>query len=194
MLLQYQLIDDAADAPRKTNVILAAFTTAHARIIFFNNMQKVKNLKNVLYCDTDSIMYVHDQTKSESPDILIGSGLGKMTDELPPDVMIDKFWSAGPQIYCLSGHNIKTGLEYNLFKFKGVTLNRAAEKTFNPDTFCKLVLGETHDLRSPFNSLSRCVRTGQFKNKFCEKRARVTSNKRVFNTYSGKSTPFGYVG
>ena len=31
MLLQYQLIDDAADAPRKTNVILAAFTTAHAR-------------------------------------------------------------------------------------------------------------------------------------------------------------------
>ena len=95
MLLQYQLIDDAADAPRKTNVILAAFTTAHARIIFIDNMQKVKNPKNVLYCDTDNIMQVHDKTKSESPDILIGSGLGEMTNELPPDVMIDKFWSAG---------------------------------------------------------------------------------------------------
>ena len=194
MLLQYQLIDDAADAPRKTNVILAAFTTSHARIILFNKMQLVKNPKNVLYCDTDSIMYVHDQAKSKSPDILIGSGLGEMTDELPPDVLIDKFWSAGPKFYCLSGHNVKTGLEYNLFKIKGVTLNRAAEKTFNPDTFRKLVLGETHELRSPFNSLSRCVRTGQLKNKFCEKRARVTSNKRVFNTNSGESTPFGYVG
>ena len=36
MLLQYQLIDDAADSPRKTNVILAAFTTAHARVILYN--------------------------------------------------------------------------------------------------------------------------------------------------------------
>ena len=54
MLLQYQLIDDAADAPRKTNVILAAFTTAHARIILYKNMQMVKNARNVLYCDTDS--------------------------------------------------------------------------------------------------------------------------------------------
>ena len=182
MLLQYQLIDDAADAPRKTNVILAAFTTAHARIKLFNNMQLVKNPKNVLYCDTHSIMYVHDQSLTDSPDISIGSGLGEMTDELPPDVLIDKFWSAGPKFFCLSGHNVKTGLEYNIFKVKGVTLNRATEKTFNPDTFRKLVLGETHELRSPYSSLSRCVRTGQLKNKFCEKRARVTSNKRVCNT------------
>ena len=194
MLLQYQLIDDAANAPRKTNVILAAFTTAHARIILFNNMQLVKNPKNVLYCDTDSIMYVHDQTLTDSPDISIGSGLGEMTDELPPVVLIDKFWSAGPKFYCLSGHNVKTGLEYNFFKVKGVTLNRATEKTFNPDTLRKLVLGETHELQSPYSSLSCCVRTGQLKNKFCEKRARVTSNKRLFNTNSGESTPFGYVG
>ena len=180
MLPQYQLIDDAADAPRKTNVILAAFTTAHARIILFNNMQLVKNPENGLYCDTDSIMYVHDQTLTGSPDILIGSGLGEMTDELPPDVLIDKFWSAGPKFYCLSGHNVKTGLEYNIFKVKGVTLNGATEKTFNPDTFRKLVLGETLELRSPYSSLSRCAQTGQLKNKFCEKRARVTSNKRVW--------------
>ena len=139
-------------------------------------------------------MYVHDQSLTDSPDISIGSGLGEMTDELPPDVLIDKFWSAGLRFYCLSAHNVKTGLEYNIFKVKGVTLNRATEKTFNPDTFRKLVLDETHELRSPYSSLSRCVRTGQLKNKFCEKRARVTSNKRVFNTNSGESTLFGFVG
>ena len=91
MLLQYQLIDDAADAPRKTNVIQAAFTTSHARIILLNNMQLVKVPKNVLYCDTDSIIYVHDKERCELPDISIGSSLGELTDELPNDVLIDKF-------------------------------------------------------------------------------------------------------
>ena len=98
MLLQYQLIDDAADAPRKTNVALAAFTTAHARSILYRNMQLVKNPKNVLYCDTDSIMYVHDRNSSENLDIPIGSGMGEMTNELLKDVLIDKFWNAGPKL------------------------------------------------------------------------------------------------
>ena len=116
MLLQYQLIDDAADAPRKTNVILSAFTTTHARIILLNNMQLVKVLKNVLYCDTDSIMYVRDKERCELPDIPIGSSLGEMTDELPNDVLIGKFWCAGPKFYCLSGHNVNSGPEYNVFQ------------------------------------------------------------------------------
>ena len=118
MLLQYQLIDDAADAPRKTNVILAAFTTAHARIILYRNMQMVKNARNVLYCDTDSIMYIHDKNQSEAVDIPIGTGLGEMTNELPEEVLIDKFWSTGPKFYCMSGHRRTNGLEYNVFKVK----------------------------------------------------------------------------
>ena len=89
MLLQYQLIDDAADAPRKTNFLLAAFTTSHARIILLNNMQLVKNSKFVLYCDTDSIMYVHQKEKCELPALPIGSRLGEMTDELRNDVLFD---------------------------------------------------------------------------------------------------------
>ena len=193
VLLQYQLIDDAADGPRKTNVILAAFTTAHARIILYKNMQMVKNARNVLYCDTDSIMYIHDKNQSEAVDIPIGTGLGEMTNELPEDVLIDKFWSAGPKFYRMSGHRRTNGLEYNVFKVKGVTLNRATEKTFNPETFKKLVLGETHELRSPFSSLSRCVRTGQFKTRICEKKARVTSNTRVFDIKSGASIPYGFL-
>ena len=193
MLLQYQLRDDAADAPRKTNVILAAFTTSHARIILLNKMQHVKVLKNVLYCDTDINMYVHDKERCELPNIPIGSSLGEMTDELPNDVLIDKFWNAGPKFYCLSGHNVNSGLENNVFKVKRVALSRATEKTFNPETFKKLALGATHELRSPFTSLSRSVKTGQIKTRHCEIKARVTSNKRVFDINSGSSTPFGFV-
>ena len=135
MLLQYQMIDDAADAPRKTNVILAAFTTAHARIILYKNMQMVNNARNVLYCDTDSIMYIHDKNQSEAVDIPIGTGLGEMTSELPVDLLTDTFWSAVPKLYCMLGHRRTNGLEYNVFKVKGITLNRAIEKTFNPETF-----------------------------------------------------------
>ena len=193
MLLQYQLIDHAAEAPRETNVILGAFTTAHARIILYKNMQIVKNARRVLYCNTDSIMYIHDKNQSEAVDIPIGTGLGEMTNELPEDVLIDKFWSAGPKFYCMSGHRRTNGLEYNVFKVKGVNLNRATEKTFNTETIKKLVLGETHELRSPFSSLSRCVRTGQIKTRSCEKKARVTSNKRVSDTKSGASIPYGFL-
>ena len=163
MVLHYQLIDDAADAPRKTDVILAAFTTSHARIILLKNRQLVKDSRNVLYCDTDSIMYVQDKEKCELPDDPIASSLGEMTGELPNDVHVDKLWSAGPKLYCLSVHNVNSGLEYNVFKVKRVTLNRATEKTFNQKTFKKLTLGETHELRSPFTSLSRSVKTGQIK-------------------------------
>ena len=49
MLLQYQMIDDAADIPRKSNVVLAAFTTAHARSILYQHILKVKKPQNILY-------------------------------------------------------------------------------------------------------------------------------------------------
>ena len=42
MFLQYQMIDDASDVPRKSNVILASFTTANALVIFTAICQKSK--------------------------------------------------------------------------------------------------------------------------------------------------------
>ena len=60
MFLQYRVIDDASDVPRKSNVILASFTTANARVILYSYLSKIKNPSNILYCDTDSIMYVQD--------------------------------------------------------------------------------------------------------------------------------------
>ena len=44
MLLQYQMIDDATcTVPRKSNVFLASFTTANARVILYNYLSKIKN-------------------------------------------------------------------------------------------------------------------------------------------------------
>ena len=65
MYLQYEDIDDAADSARKSSVVLAGFTTAHARTVLYRYMQGVKKTTNILHCDADSIMYT-DET--ESPD------------------------------------------------------------------------------------------------------------------------------
>ena len=171
MLLQYQMIDDAADIPRKSNVVLAAFTTAHARSILYQHISKVKNPQNVLYCDTDSIMYIDEQVSGLDAhrDIPIGSYLGDMTDELPKTVTVDNFFSGGPKFYCINGRNNETAAEYNVFKVKGLTTNRAVEKTFDIEAFKKLVLQEVHELRSPFSSMRRCVKTGKIQTQFCKK-------------------------
>ena len=91
------MIDDGADIPRKSNVVLAAFTTAHARSILYQHIWKVKNPQNVLYCDTDSIMYIDEQVSGLDAhrDIFMGSYLGNMTDELPKTVTVDNFSAVG---------------------------------------------------------------------------------------------------
>ena len=117
MFLQYQMIDDASDVPRKSDVILASFTTANARVILYSYLSKIKNPSNILYCDTDSIMYVQDSDyKSETPDIPPGSYLGEMTNELPDDVDVDSFYSAAPKFYSISGKKLSDGKEFNLFE------------------------------------------------------------------------------
>ena len=48
MYLQYKDIDDAAVSARKSNVVLAGFTTAHARTVLYVCMQRVKKTTNML--------------------------------------------------------------------------------------------------------------------------------------------------
>ena len=48
MYLQYEDIDDAADSARKSSVVLAGFTTAHARTVLYRYMQGGK--RRQIYC------------------------------------------------------------------------------------------------------------------------------------------------
>ena len=123
MLLQYQMIDDAADIPRKSNAVLAAFTTAHARSILYQHISKVKNPQNVLYCDTDSIMYIDEQVSGLDAhrDIPIGSYLGDMPDELPKTVTVDNFFLAG-QTFTVSMDAIMKQLLSTMFLKSKISL------------------------------------------------------------------------
>ena len=92
-----------------------------------------------------------------------------MTDEIPKTVTADNFFSGGPKLYCINGRNNETAAEYNAFKVKGLTINRAVEKTFDIEAFKKLVLQDVHEMRSPFSSMRCCFRTGKIQTQFCKK-------------------------
>lgn len=62
-----------------TNVFIATFTTAWARIKLYTEMDKLG--RNVLYHDTDSIIYASDGNN----DPPLGNFLGEFTDELDGD-------------------------------------------------------------------------------------------------------------
>ena len=72
--MTYNLKDQFVDNSKNTNVYIACFTTSHARLMLYNKLDYLN--EQVLYFDTDSIVYADDGTKQ------IGTVdmLGDMTD------------------------------------------------------------------------------------------------------------------
>lgn len=74
--IQWEAKKDFVVQDSSTNIFLAAFTTAWARLKLYSEMDKLG--RNVLYHDTDSIVYISDGTN----DPPLGNFLGEFTDEL----------------------------------------------------------------------------------------------------------------
>jgi hypothetical protein len=70
-------VEEFVEADGKTNVIIAAFTTAHARLKLYSVLEQLD--RRVLYFDTDSVIYVWKDGEWEPP---TGSYLGDLTDKL----------------------------------------------------------------------------------------------------------------
>lgn len=86
--------EDANASSGKINIFIACFTTALARLKLYTELEKLE--QQVLYYDTDSIIYSYKKRQVKIP---TGVFLGEMTDELEGDV-ISEFGSAGPKSYC----------------------------------------------------------------------------------------------
>ena len=90
--MTYNFKDQFVDNSNNTNIFIACFTTTHARLMLYDKLDYLN--KKVLYFDTDSIIYVDNNTKN----IETGDMLGDMTDELSGKV-ITNFVSTGPKSY-----------------------------------------------------------------------------------------------
>ncbi|MES9882603.1 MAG: DNA polymerase [Sedimenticola sp.] len=112
----------------KTNIFVASFTTAHARLKLYELLDKLQ--ERVLYFDTDSVVYWSKPGDYEPP---IGDYLGDLTDELNGDY-ITEFVSAGPKNYAY-----KTSKGTQVCKIRGFTLNYANSNLLNLNTMREMV-------------------------------------------------------
>jgi hypothetical protein len=106
----YMMKHDHLPDSNNTNITIAAFTTSHARLRLYKQLSKLG--EQVLYCDTDSIIY-----KPGEHEIKLGDYLGDWTDELDGHG-ITTFVSGGPKNY---GYILDSGK--TVCKIKGFTLN-----------------------------------------------------------------------
>ena len=110
----YTHTDEFVCPSGKTNVAIAAFTTAHARLKLYSYLEKLG--RHVIYFDTDSVVFFSGTDKSCDPKL--GNFLGEMIDELDNGDNISIFVSGGPKNYAY-----KTDVGKQVMKIKDIVGN-----------------------------------------------------------------------
>ena len=184
--VHYRNVKEFVEQNNKVNVVVAAFTTAYARLKLYDLLDLLQ--ERVLYYDTDSVIYVH---KPDKPDPPLGNYLGDLTDELDGDY-ITSFVSGGPKnyAYCTKGGKTDT-------KIRGITLDYLASGKLNHNVIralvrlhnnCETTAKVTIDM--PFKII-RNKKEKSIVTKRMRKDYRVVYNKRVI-TENYETLPYGY--
>ena len=135
LYVNWQNFQDAVEASPNTNVVIAASTTAQARLKLYSYLEKLE--RRVLYFDTDSCIFVCNESNDCAS--YIGSLLGDMTNELEPNVYIDTFLSGGPKFYAYRAIDSMTGITSECCKVKGISLNYDNSLKINFDSIKTLI-------------------------------------------------------
>lgn len=162
------------------NVVLAAFTTAHARLHLYETLQPLGS--RVLYFDTDSIIYQH-QEGLFNPTIV--NSLGGWTDELDGDHIV-KFMSGGPKNYAF-----ETAKGSAVQKVKGITFNYRASQIVTLEAWDKMIHREIQDLTVHYPYKIHRNSRHELHTKPLAKTYQIVYDKRqIVGQYS--TLPFGY--
>ena len=185
--VHYKEKDEFAEQNNKVNIVIAAFTTAYARLKLYDLLDLLQ--ERVLYYDTDSVIYVHEPGKPDPP---LGDYLGDLTDELDAGDYITTFISGGPKNYAYITNNGKSET-----KIRGITLDYAATKKLNLDVMRHLVYSHVNchteekvTVDMPFK-ITRDKKERNIVTKKMKKDYRVVYNKRVITENYG-TLPYGY--
>lgn len=174
----------------KTNIFIAAFTTCCARLKLYSYLEQLQ--KQVLYFDTDSVIYSHQPGQVDIP---LGDYLGEMTDELEGDDYIVDFTSAGPKNY---GYRTTNGKE--CCKVRGFTLNVRGGQQLNYQVMRQNLLEELTDPQDERRHVevvnpyffTRDPATKRLKVGPHIKRYGLVFDKRVVDPETFESYPYGY--
>ena len=187
-LLQHQYRPDLLRS-LKTNLFIAIFTTAHARLKLYSALETLQ--QRVLYYDTDSVIYKRRPGQVEIP---LGVFLGEFNDEVEGDPIIE-FASGGAKNY---GYETRGGKVE--CKVRGFSLNYKNKQILNFYNLRDNILKELDQPQSSRREMS-LVDEHFFHRDQTNKRIRLIErekkyglvfDKRVIDRTTRQSYPFGY--
>ena len=187
MEVQFRNMKEFEDQNNKVNVVIAAFTTAYARLKLYDLLDLLQ--ERVLYYDTDSVVYVHKQDKPDPP---LGNYLGDLTNELDDDDYITSFISGGPKNY---SYQTKKGKSDT--KIRGITMTHSTSQKLTHDVIRELVRlycdpsEESEKVTITRDNITRDKKEKKIVTKKMKKDYRPVYNKRVVNE-NYETLPYGY--
>jgi hypothetical protein len=186
--LDWAYKSDFIEASCRTNVVVAAYTTAQARLKLYSYLQPLRD--RVLYCDTDSVVFTSAKDEWDPP---LGDFLGDLTDEVPNN-QISKFVTGGPKnnAFCLARPNKKG--QSPICKVRGITLNFKNSMDINFNTLKDMVTGQMQNQCIKVvdtNKIARNRETCHIVTKTETKDYKIVFDKRVISNHFN-SFPYGY--
>lgn len=142
---RYQMVEADPRVMFSTNTYIADFTSSYARLKLYGVLHHLG--ERVLYMDTDSVIYWHENTDDKQHGLQCGDFLGELTDEVGDGHWIEEFVSGGPKNYsykiavkseCKPDCD-KCGTTHT--KIKGFSLSHANRQKLNHETMKAEVLG-----------------------------------------------------
>ena len=209
LIMSYKHKSEETCDPRNTSLAISSFVTSWARLMLLdviNEIQSQAPYNEVLYFDTDSVIFKHkrhDINGDLVPKPSVGDYLGDLCDEISkdhgPDAVCTNFVSLAPKVYALEVKKPGESESHVSIKVKGISLNA---KTMDKITFDSML-----NLAKDFSDKSGDLSTAQqilvdqmqirpsklqtIETKFFEKTFRATSDKRRIVAMN-QTLPYGY--
>ncbi|PIC31048.1 hypothetical protein B9Z55_022088 [Caenorhabditis nigoni] len=191
LIVKHRKQVETLESLRTSAMQLATLTTSYARLRLYRFMELVGG-ENIIYTDTDSIIYAIPDGTDDPLEDEVGSYLGQLTDEL--NGKMTEFVSLGPKTYCYK-EELSPDEEKVVRKAKGVTMNSKVEKLVTFDKM-KSMVDEVIN-KGPMTTIDLPQHT-MFRDKDHRVYSRQTTKKFKF-TFSkrrllsdGSTLPFGY--
>lgn len=194
--ITYRKRTEFEDSPLTNNLPIAVFVTSLARLHLYKYLEMLGN--SVLYCDTDSVIFLRD--KSKPIPIEIADSLGCMSQEYPGYV-IQEFLSAGPKNYGLKIKDKKTKEVEYILKIRGFSLTYNASQKLTFENMKKQIFklcgkSEESEIDNdvvvvPYKKFRR-TKTGKIYNVEMNKNYRAVYTKGVI-VDDFDTLPFGYL-
>eukprot|EP01040_Poterioochromonas_malhamensis_P011996 gene11996-13099_t len=132
MMCYFDKHREKAKVNRRSNLWLAAAVTAHARVILHRQMVAV-GPERVLYCDTDSIIFLQDRDRNVTD--WTARGLGNWANETDEGNEIEAFYGIAPKCYM----KVETDHQEGVMKCKGVRMTVSNQRQTKPSDLAKML-------------------------------------------------------